>query len=382
MAASQLATKGQPAHGGKSWPSKVFEFNPAGLNWPRAVMVLDVLLVPLVFFWAIGHQEYLLSAVFGLLFSVLADPGGSYGYRAWHIAVFGLIGAALTALGFGIGGDAWGWLVLAAGVVTLLAGLAAMFGVHRFVAAYLLNIWFILALAVASGFHHAAHITSYTWAQVLAWAGGSALWIVVTFIVWLIRGRQDRPQPVAELPGDTSRRKLTGPLIMFALLRAIVIAGTVALAFGLNLSHGYWMPIAAIVAMKASLDQTTLVAVQRLAGALFGAVAAALVLLIPTSEHGLRLVTVTIGLQVVAFVVVVNGVGIRFFNYALYCAAIAAGVLILIDLPQPSDYAAEGYRVLWTLCGVAIGVVVMLLAGLLAKRKSAAKQPAPAGHAG
>jgi len=27
-------------------------------------------------------------------------------------------------------------------------------------------------------------------------------------------------------------------------------------------------------------------------------------------------------------------------------------------------------------------VVVMLLAGLLAKRKSAAKQPAPAGHAG
>jgi uncharacterized membrane protein YgaE (UPF0421/DUF939 family) len=64
--------------------------------------------------------------------------------------------------------------------------------------------------------------------------------------------------------------------------------------------------------MKASLDQTTVVAVQRLAGALFGAVAAALVLLIPTSEHGLRLVTVTIGLQVVAFVILVNGVGIRF----------------------------------------------------------------------
>ena len=361
-----------------SWLSKVFELNAAAINWPRAVMVLDVLLVPLVVFWAIGHQEYLLSAVFGLLFSVLADPGGSYGYRAWHIAVFGVIGAGMTALGFGIGGDAWGWLVLAAGVVTLLAGLVIAFGVHRYVAAYLLNIWFIVALAVASGIHHAAHITSYTWAQVLAWAGGSALWIVVTFIAWLIRGRRDRPQPVAELPGDTSRRKLTGPLIMFALLRAIVIAGTVALAFGLNLSHGYWMPIAAIVAMKASFDQTTIVAVQRLAGALFGAVAAALVLLIPTSEHGLRLVIVTIGLQVVAFVVLINGVGIRFFNYALYCGAIAAGVLILLDLGQPSDYAAEGYRVLWTLCGVAIGVLVMFLAGLLAKRRAKAPpRPAP-----
>src|SRR5690348_16406189 len=53
-----------------SWLGKVFALNPAGLNWPRAVMVLDVLLVPLVVFWAIGHQEYLLSAVFGLLFAV------------------------------------------------------------------------------------------------------------------------------------------------------------------------------------------------------------------------------------------------------------------------------------------------------------------------
>src|SRR5690349_13317798 len=203
--------EGQPVHGGKaaSWLGKVFTLNPAGLNWPRAVMVLDVLLVPLVVFWAIGHQEYLLSAVFGLLFAVLADPGGSYGYRTSHVAVFALVGAALTALGFGIGGDAWGWLVLAIAAVTLVAGLAIAFGVHRFVAAYLLNIWFIVAIAIASGFHHAAHITSYTWAQVLAWAGGSALWIAVTFVAWLIRGRQDQPQPVAELPGDTSRRKLT-----------------------------------------------------------------------------------------------------------------------------------------------------------------------------
>jgi hypothetical protein len=135
-------------------------------------MVLDVALVPLVVFWAIGHEEYLLSALFGLLFSVLADPGGGYGHRAGHIAVFGLIGAGLTALGFGISGSAWGWLVLAAFAVTLAAGLAIAFGVHRFVAAYILNIWFIIAIAVGFGFHQGAHITSYTWAQTLSWAGG------------------------------------------------------------------------------------------------------------------------------------------------------------------------------------------------------------------
>jgi hypothetical protein len=376
-------------HGGKvtNWLSKVFERNPAGLNWPRAVLILDIMLVPLVVFWAIGHEIYLLSAVFGVLFAALADPGGSYQPRASRVALFALIGAGLTALGFGIGGDAWGWLVLAAFAVTLLAGLAVMFGVHRFVAALLLNIWFIVTLGAAFGFHqfnvsHHAQITSYTWAQVAAWAGGAALWIAATFITWLVCGRQDRPQVVAELPGDTSRRQLTRPLVMFAVLRAVVIAGTAALAFGLNLPHGVWMAIAAIVAMKPSLEQTTLVGVQRVAGALIGAAAAVLLLLIPANEHGFRLLSITHGLEVVAIVLFMHAAGIRFWNYAFYCGAVTAAVLVLLDLPQPASYGAEGYRVLWTLCGVAIGVLVMLLASLLAKRAPAAKQPVPAGQAG
>ncbi|MFI9787598.1 FUSC family protein [Kitasatospora sp. NPDC051984] len=360
---------GQPARRRiTSGLSKVFALNPAGLNWPRAVMFLDVALVPLVVFWAIGYEQYLLSAVFGLLFAALDDPGGSYRGRASHIAVFALIGAGVTALGFGIGGDAWGWLVLAAFVVTLVAGLAVAYGTRRFVTAMLLNLWFIVTLGAASSFHQHARITSYTWAQTVAWAGGAALWIIVTFAGWLIQGRVDRPQPVTELPGDTSRRKLTRPLIMFAVIRALAIAGTVALAFGPDLSYGYWMPIAAMVAMKPNLEQATLVSAQRLTGALIGAVAAALLLLIPTSEHGLRFFAVLRGLEVVALVLLVHGAAIRFWNYALYCAAIAAGVLVLVDLPRPSDYAAEGYRVLWTFCGVGIGLLVMLLAGLLAKR--------------
>jgi hypothetical protein len=335
------------------------------------MLFLDVALVPLIVFWVIGHEQYLLSALFGVLFAWVADPGGGYPQRASRIAVFALIGAGLTALAFGIGGDAWGWLVLAAFAVTLTAGLAIAFGVHRFTSGLLLNLWFIVALGIAFSLHHYAGITSYTWAQVLAWAGGSALWIAVTFIEWLIRRREDRPQPIAELPGDTSRRKLTQPLIMFAVIRALVIAGTVALAFGLNLSHGYWLPIAAMAAMQPSLQQTTLIAAQRVAGALIGAAAAALVLLLPASQHGLRLFAVERGLEVVALILLMHGAATRFWNYAIYTAAIAAGVLILVDLPQPSNYAAESYRVLWTLCGVGIGALVMLLAGLLTRRRQA-----------
>ena len=209
--ASARVREGQPvSRKVVSWLSKVFELNPAGLNWPRAVLLLDVMLVPLVVFWAIGHDEYLLSALFGAQFAVLADPGGSYRQRVAH---------------------------------RLLR--ADRRGADR-----------------AGVRHRRGRL-----------GRGAALWIAVTFVEWLVRGCQDRPQPVAEIPGDTARRKLTRPLIMFAVIRALVIAGTVALAFGLNLSHGVWMPIAAIVPMKPSLQQTTLVGAQRLAGALIGAAA-------------------------------------------------------------------------------------------------------------
>jgi hypothetical protein len=381
--ASGPGTEAQPVHRGKfvSWLAEVFKLNPAGLQWPRAVMFLDIALVPLVLFWAIGYEQYLLSALFGALWTWLADPGGSYGQRVSRMAIYAAIGAGLTALAFGIGGDAWGWLVLAASAVTLVASLAVvMFGPRGFVNALMLNIWFIIALAVAFGFHHSSHhITQYTWGQTLAWTGGAALWIVVSFIWWLISGRrQDQPQPIAELPGDTSRQKLTPPIVMFAVLRTVVIAGTSAIAFGANPSHGVWLVFSALIAMKPSLEQSTVTAIQRLAGALLGAGVAILLLLIPANVHGLHLFAVTLGLDVVALVLLAHAAATRFLSYAVFYTFISAGVLTLIDVLQPTDYSAEGYRVLWVFCGVAIGVVVMLLAGLLGRRKAHAPPQRPA----
>jgi hypothetical protein len=59
---------------------------------------------------------------------------------------------------------------------------------------------------------------------------------------------------------------------------------------------------------------------------------------------------------------------IRGVNYALYNAAVAAGVLIAMDLPHPTNFGAEGRRVLFTFIGVGIGFLVMLLGNLLAER--------------
>jgi hypothetical protein len=354
-----------------TWSREIFRLNPS-INWPRGVLFLDVALVPLVVFWSIGHEEYLLSALFGAVFGIVVDPGGPIGRRVLRMLAFAVVGAGLTALGFSLGGTAWGALVLAGFLVTIMASLAVVLGVHAMVAAMLLNVWFIMAVALGHGLHQQTRIDSHTWAQVVAWVGGSLLWIAVTCVVWLVAGRRDMPPPVAEIPGDTTRRRVTPPMLAFAVIRGLAVGGSLALAFGLSLSHGLWLPIATIVAMKPSLQQSTVVAAQRVIGALLGAVAAGLLLLIPADVHGINLFSITRGLEVVAIVLIMHAIAIRLWNYALYTGAVAAAVLILEDLPQPSDYSAEGYRVAWTLAGVAIGVLVALLATLLTRQRSPA----------
>jgi uncharacterized membrane protein YccC len=346
--------------------AQVFKLNPAALNWPRAVMLIDVLLVALVVLLSIGKEQYLWTAILGVVYTAAADPGGPYGSRALRIAGFGIIGAAVTALGFAISTGGWGWLVLAAFVVTVVAGLTVKFGLHRFAAFNFLNTWFFIALALGSNDDN-IHVTSHTWAQAVTWLGATALWIAFTFVVWLIRGRKDQPPPAPELPGDISRRKLTAPLIVFAVLRALGMAAAVAITYGLNLSHADWLPVAAIIAMKPSLDQSTVVAVQRLAGALIGACAAALLMLIPLSVNSTNLAATRHALEVVAIFLLMHGAAIIFWNYAVYTATIATAVLVSLDLPHPSSYSANGQRVVYTLIGVAIAVLVMFVGSLLGK---------------
>ena len=347
--------------------AKVFELNRKGLNLVRGITVAAAtMLLPLIVLSALNLDHYWISLSFGALFVWLSDPGGDYAFRVRDM----VLGALLTALGYGIGDGPWGYVVLAAFAVTALAGLSIKFGAHRMVAALLLNAWFLVEIALP-GTYHLSHIHTSGWGQGLAWLIGAALTVAYTCIVWLARGRTAQPEPIAEIPEGTAPVKLTRPVIVFAVIRAVAIAITVAIAFGLHLPNADWMPIAALVAMKPSLAQSTLVAMQRLAGAIIGAAVAALFLLAVDSKTALEVVIVVLGALAGS---------IRLVNYAFYCAAVAGAALIATDLPHPANLADEGQRVLYTFIGVGIGVLIMLLAGLLQKHaaKTAPKAAPPA----
>ena len=126
--------------------AKVFELNRQGFNIARGVAIAGPAAAARRWRDPSGPvlaQRDLRGAVHGGERSrrEVRAPGAA-------LAVIAVAGALLTALGFGIGPGAWGWVVLAAFVATLLGGLAVKYGVHRFVAAYLLNVWFIIALGL------------------------------------------------------------------------------------------------------------------------------------------------------------------------------------------------------------------------------------------
>ena len=134
--------------------------------------------------------------------------------------------------------------------------------------------------------------------------------------------------PVAEIPGDISPRPLTRPLILFAVIRAVAVTIAVAISFGLKLPDADWMPIAAIIAMKPSLQQSALVAEQRVAGTMVGA-AVAVAVLLPVDN--------LTALEVIVVVLLALAASIRTMSYTVYTAAVAAAVLIAADVPDPSN---------------------------------------------
>ena len=97
---------------------KVFEVKWQGFNLRRGA-VFAVVLGLLIIVGVLPHdRRYFLSAIFGALLVALSDPGGKYGPRVLAMAAMAGAGALLTALGFGIGGGPWGFVVLAAFVAT------------------------------------------------------------------------------------------------------------------------------------------------------------------------------------------------------------------------------------------------------------------------
>jgi uncharacterized membrane protein YccC len=117
----------------------------------------------------------------------------------------------------------------------------------------------------------------------------------------------------------------------FVLIRAIAVSGTIAIAFGLQVANADWMALATLVAMKPTLQQSTLRGAQRLVGTAIGAAIAAVFLVTVTSPHALE-----------AIIILPVGVGVSIYavNYGFYTAAVAADLVRTIAVAPEREQDA------------------------------------------
>ena len=346
--------------------SKVFAVDRQAFSLTGGIAIGGVLLVIWLTIAQLHQQKYLVTIVFAVLTTALSDPGGGFGSRIRAMGVFGARRGVDDCSGVLRGHPG----VRDCGAHTLRRHIAGRIGcqvwtasVHRRVIAQCL----VRPRRRPPDQLPGRSDSTNGWHQAIAWLVGSAVWISLTCILWLVKRRKWNPAPIIDVPGEPGAPvPLTRPIVLFALIRASALAASAAIAFGLHEPNADWMVIATLIAMKPSLEQSSLVGLQRVFGAAMGAAVAIPILLVVHDK---------VALEATIILLAAIGASIHGVNYAYYTAAIASAALIAADIPHPTNYAAEGRRVLFTFIGVGIGVLVMFIADRMKKRQTAAAPP-------
>lgn len=139
------------------------------------------------------------------------------------------------------------------------------------------------------------------------------------------------------------------PILRHAVRLACAIAAGMVIAGFADIAHGYWIPLTIAMVLRPETAHTYTRCVGRIAGNALGIVAASVVtvLLHPT---GVAAAAFAVVFLAVAYVVARVG-------YVALSAALAATVVLLIDVAGSADAAAIGDRLLATLIGGALAVL-------------------------
>jgi hypothetical protein len=352
-----------------SWIGSLFAFDSTKFHPVEGVVATVLVVALLLILKALGHEDLLFSIAFGALYTrharIRAINGVPVpGRTRWSLA-FVLVGTFLTAIGYLLGGAAWEVVALAVLVTSFLSYLPSAYGPRAKTSAFLLNNWFLICLSSAFAL---GTTPAQTWpvaiVQALAWLAGGIFWLIV---VWVWRVVHTEPQgDISSADQDPSAAHISRPLVAFAGLAAVAVALAAAVAWAFQIPDADWMVIAASIAMKPTFDASAYVAGQRVGGALVGAILAAILLTV-VDDRTLLVVLIVILIAV--------GGALHDASYAIYCVLISTAVLIAMGLPHPGSFVDNWHRVVWTLVGVAISLLVTFVSNVARNR---APQPAAA----
>jgi uncharacterized membrane protein YccC len=163
--------------------------------------------------------------------------------------------------------------------------------------------------------------------------------------------------------GRTARANLTPDSVVFrhAVRYGTATAAGVAMAYALHLTRGYWVPVTAAVVLRPFAATTVQRTLLRVAGTVVGGFIA--VAVVSGVHNPAGLIAALFVCSAVAFTLLP-------LNYAWAVVFLTPTVIVLISAAAPGGWAVTADRVLNTLLGAAIALVVGFLLWPKAERRA------------
>jgi hypothetical protein len=320
-----------------------FRVGPSQNDHLPALRVALGVAVPLVVLLLINRIDLAIFAVFGA-FTGIFGRGDSHGIRLQHqSAAAALLLAAIAAGSLVAEYDAGSWAVVLGSV--LVGGLGSV-AADRLALRPPGPFFPVFAFAGTASIPSAATVAEGLGVAVLS----VLLSLAIGAAGWLLpRGR-------APWPGPRPRVQPTSAQVRANAVRYAAAAGVAgAVATLLGIGHNYWAILSAIVPLAAATRATRLErAVHRVLGTVGGLGLTALLLAISLVPWQLVLVLIVLQFLTEMFV-------IRHYSLALLFITPLALLMSQLAAPVADRGSLLADRLLETIIGVAVGVVVVLL---------------------
>lgn len=329
-------------------PRTFFKLEASGVRTSLAT-VLPLIIGQIAGFPAIG----LFIGLSGLYLSVTDKEGAT----VFTLLAGLILNAALMFAGTIIGNDIW----LSIGLLFLVAfigGMMSAFGEVIGQVGYVTTLVFAVALGQPSNLEAGKE-------RFYAFLAGGAFSLILTMLLWAFDRKTssalDEPEEQKEIEIETKKHPLRGLLeqmtprsIIFRHALRLAVASAIAIAVYkfFRLEHGYWLIITVLVIVKPIFADTQKRALERVLGSVAGGILA--VVIAAFVQNIVVLDVLLILFSALAFSHVRT-------NYGFYVLFLTPFVVLMIDTVIPGDWQIAFVRILDTLIGGAIALIVSYL---------------------
>ena len=325
----------------------------AQVQYKRALSGLVTMLVVVAFLGVI--DDVVLAALMAALFVSSIGGGGSMSERLPAMVRFTVVGALVGGLAYWSTESVW-LVAVVLGVAAYVGTLAAAFGPVAAKSGMYLSIWPLFALILGSA-------DTDPWTVAVAFLAGGILAMVITALRLRVTGQDSvsgsdddeaHEQGARPFTVDNLLAATTEPIGLFALLRTSAIVLAILVGFWWFETYPLWVAITVIVVVKPSSSQSLSMAVQRTLGTAIGVtLAVAVAQVLPESDTAVAIAFLVCGFLMIAF----NNA-----NYTLFATFLTAMLVFGQRLAHADAFEAGWERLLATLVGAVIAIVVMGIA--------------------